>query len=398
MYYNVTNQRSSLYKGGSPPIPVKRSKQNSAKTQRSKPGELRFPRNPARWRRSLTRGRVLALVWLLLSATGSLARAQSGEARYVTVRMAEVTPHLEAYGQVEPAATLTVSFAEAGEVAGMSVAPGAQVRAGEELARLVGPAIQSVVLHSQDDVRNAQAQLSGSQQSLAFQRRQLALHLGSGQAVSKAESAVAQARTLLGRAQSHLQAVRQAMNLTSPVDATVLMTTAANGEMVSAAQPILTLQTPYQLWLHAAYYGFDLSAIRAGMTGSFSPADGSESIPVRLCAVAGLLDPGGGASITLVPSEPTARWVDGEFGTVALNLPPRVLAAVPTRSLILDQGHWWVMVHTPQGDRPQAVVPGPSRGWETFLEQGPEAGTQVLVDNAYLFFHQDISHRYQPPD
>ena len=188
------------------------------------------------------------------------------------------------------------------------------------------------------------------------------------------------------------------MTLSAPVDATVLMASAAAGQPVGAAQPILTLQTPYRLWLRAVYYGFDLSSIRAGMRGTFSPANGSESVPVRVCAVFGLLEAGGGASITMLPATPSATWIDGEFGTVTLDLPPRVLVAVPTRSLILDQGKWWVMVHTLKGDQPQAVVPGPSRGWETFLEHGLAPGTQVLVDNAYLVFHQDISQRYQPPD
>ena len=90
--------------------------------------------------------------------------------------------------------------------------------------------------------------------------------------------------------------------------------------------------------------------------------------------------------------------MNGEFGTVTLNAPQRRLVAVPTRSLILDQGKWWVMVHTAQGDRPQAVVPGPTLGWQTFLERGLNPGTQVVVENAYLLFHRGISKGYQLPD
>jgi len=43
-------------------------------------------------------------------------------------------------------------------------------------------------------------------------------------------------------------------------------------------------------------------------------------------------------------------------------------------------------------------VPGPARGWQTFIERGLEPGAQVVVENAYLEFHRGISKNYQPPD
>lgn len=102
--------------------------------------------------------------------------------------------------------------------------------------------------------------------------------------------------------------------------------------------------------------------------------------------------------IGLIPVTAGARWVDGEFGSVTLDLPPRKLVAVPTRSLILDQGKWWVLVHTGSGDHAQEVIPGPRRGWQTYLESGLKAGSQVVVQNAYLLFHRSIGAQYQPPD
>ena len=76
----------------------------------------------------------------------------------------------------------------------------------------------------------------------------------------------------------------------------------------------------------------------------------------------------------------------------------RSLVSVPTRALVLDQGQWWVLVHSSTGDHRQAVVPGPARGWRTFIERGLEPGVQVVVENAYLEFHLGISKNYQPPD
>ena len=74
------------------------------------------------------------------------------------------------------------------------------------------------------------------------------------------------------------------------------------------------------------------------------------------------------------------------------------MMAVPTRALILDRARWWVLVRTPQGDRQQQVVPGPTSGWTTCIARGLSPGDQVVVENAYLEFHRRIAQRYTPPE
>lgn len=328
----------------------------------------------------------------------STVPSRSSDTGYVTVQSAIVTPRLDAYGQVEPITVLKVDAAETGVVAGLNILPGMRVRAGQELGYLNGPEIQSLLLQSRADVRSARAQLSASQKTLAIERQQLPSHLSTRAAVQQAESTVAQAQTNFDNAQSRLKAVRQMMTLSAPADGTVLALNASNGELVSTGRPILTLQTANQLWLRTVYYGADLSSIRVGMTGVFAPADGTKPIAVRVRTISGTMTAGGGESVNLVPTSSSATWINGEFGTVTLNLPPRTLVAVPTRSLVLDQGKWWVLVHTAGGDHPQAVVLGPSRGWNTFLESGVSPGSQVVVENAYLLFHRGIAKRYQIPD
>lgn len=333
----------------------------------------------------------------MLSVSGLLARTPRPDAADATVQTATVTPHLDAYGQVEPITVLPVTAAEPGVVTGLNVVPGMQVRAGEVLAHLTGPEIKTMLLQGRADVRSAQAQLIAARKSLAILQQQLISHLSTRQAVHQAQSTLAQAQTNSDNAQSHLQSVRQLTTLTSPVDATVLTLSAANGQLVSTGQPILTLQIFGKLWLKAAYYGANAAAIQSGMRGTFTPADGDESVPVQVRQTFGPLAAGGGEFVALVPARPGFRWVNGEYGTVRLDLPKRKMVAVPTRALILDQGKWWVLVHTAHGDRPQAVVPGPARGWQTFLKSGLKPGAQVVVENAYFLFHRGIAHSYQPP-
>ncbi|MGH9588540.1 MAG: efflux RND transporter periplasmic adaptor subunit [Acidobacteriaceae bacterium] len=340
---------------------------------------------------------------LLLSAVACIVQgvssfAQASDADVVTAQARAVTPHLNAYAQVEPINVLPLNVGQAGVIAGLNVVPGMHVRAGEILATLGGPAIRAAILQSRADVRSAEAQMSAAQKSLAIQRQQLEVHLSTRAAVHQAESAAAQAQATLDNARAHLKSIQQMMTLKAPADATVLTLTAADGELVNAGQPILTLQAANRLWLRASYYGADLPKIRIGMVGMFSPSNGGGAIPVRVSAIFGSIVTGGGESVALLPAHGKAEWINGEAGTVALRSPQRMLVEIPTRALILNQGKWWVMVHTDHGDRPREVTPGPAEGWNTFIESGLAPGTKVVVNNAYLLFHSSIAEHYQIPD
>lgn len=330
---------------------------------------------------------------LLLSV--SLAHADSRE---ISAQTQTFTTQFQAYAEVEPVAMLPLRAAQAGIVSGIKVLPGDSLIAGQVLGRLSGPEVQALSSQTTTALSNARIQLAAARKTLKLQQQQLKLQLTTRLTVLQAESAVAQAESVFETATSQQQAVQQAITITAPADSLVLAIQAANGERVSAGQTILTLQATAGLWLKAVYYGSDVSAIQAGMSGEFTPADGSSAIPVKVATVFAKLTPDGGDSVGLLASNPTSGWRNGEFGTVTLNGPSRSLVAIPTRALILDQGQWWVLVHTANGDQPQLVTPGPSRGWQTFIEKGLAPGTVVVVENAYLEFHRSISQHFQPPD
>jgi RND family efflux transporter MFP subunit len=350
------------------------------------PNRLFLGASLATFRRALTAG--------LLLVPG-LARADTN---VVIVQAQTVTNQFEAYAQVEPVAVLAVRAAETGMVTGLEIVPGATVHVGQKLAELGGPEIQALLVQDDAAVSSARTNLLAAQKSLAIEQQQLTSRLATRQMVLQCEGAAAQAQAAFDTAQAQLRALRQTIALTAPVDGTVLAVNAANGERVSAGDSILTLQPADKLWLKSACYGTDAAVIQIGMTGQFSRAGGGQPIPVKVCAVFGALNPDGGESIGLLAATASPGWLNGESGTVTLNGPVHSLVAVPTRSLILDQGQWWVLVHTDRGNHPQAVTPGPARGWQTFIERGLEPGVQVVVENAYLEFHRGISGNYQPPD
>lgn len=335
----------------------------------------------------------LALFSALL-LTAQFSWAASG---FIAVHAELVTPRIEAYGRVEPIAVSFVRAAQVGILTGIRVVPGSAVRAGQTLARLTGPEILSLLTRENWAVRRAQAELAAARKSLARQRALSALRLAVAQTVADAQSAVAAAEADLAAARMQLRAAQALMQLRAPFAGVVLAVNAADGEHVAVGQTTFAIQANKQLWLNAEYYGADAKQIQVGMLGRFVSAIGSPPTAVRVVSVFGTIGAGGGEAVGL-RAVADAKWQSGDFGFVTLDEPPRSLVAVPTQALILDQGRWWVMVGTAHGSAPREVVPGPTRGWQTFIDSGLAPGAQVLVENAYLEFHRGIGKSYQPAD
>jgi multidrug efflux pump subunit AcrA (membrane-fusion protein) len=256
-------------------------------------------------------------------------------------------------------------------------------------------------------LHSARSRLTAARRAVRIERRQLTVHLSTRQAVAAAQSAMAAARAAFDSAQSQLRVAEEVSTLRAPWAGTVLAVSAADGERVAAGQSVLTLQASNHLWLVATYYGADVSDIRPGMKGQFQPASGEAPVPVEVAAVAGALAADGGEEVRLVAAGPAAShpaasapvpWLNGEWGRVTVDGAIRPMIAVPSAALILDRARWWVLVRTPQGDRAQQVIPGPTRGWQTFIARGLVAGQQVVVQNAFLEYHRGIASSYTPPE
>jgi RND family efflux transporter MFP subunit len=309
-----------------------------------------------------------------------------------------VTLSLQGFARVEAVTLLRLKAAQEGTVAGFKVLPGETLRAGAIVGHLVGPAPRAMLTERQGEVTAAEASLKKARRTLALERENLKAHLGTREGVYRAEAAQAEAKTSLDTARSRLRTARALLTLRAPTAGRVLSVAAGAGERVESGQTLLTLQPADGLWLTATFFGTEAAKVRIGMTGRFTLADGETAVPVRVRTLIGTTTPGGGRTVGLEAIPPSPDWRSGETGTVTLPAGRRTLVAVPTRALILDRGRWWVLVHTPGGNRPQKVVPGPSRGDATLIEKGLTPGTKIVVENAYLEFHRDFSRRFQPPD
>ncbi|AKJ67583.1 hypothetical protein PATSB16_13320 [Pandoraea thiooxydans] len=318
----------------------------------------------------------------------------------VTVQAKTFSPRLSAYGQVVPTAMVKVRVVNAGVVRELRVLPGSVVSVGEVLARLTGTRMQALLTQRESAVRSAQARLDTARQALAIARRQLAAQLSTRQAVDAAASELAAAQAARQTAQAQLDEARDLQVLKAPTAGAVVSVQAADGEELTPGQTLLTLQPAGKLWIRAEYFGVDAAAVHVGMSGRFEPAGGGTPLAVKVTTVGAALDADGGTQVGLSPARAAGAvpWASGQWGTVTLDGAPRAMLAVPTASLILDRGNWWVMVRTAHGDEPRRVVPGPTRGWQTWIASGLRPGEQVVAQDAFLEYHRGIAHSYQPPD
>ena len=326
---------------------------------------------------------------VLLGALGAVVpvthAAGAALAGTVRARAAVVARRVRAFGEVQPVAT-TIARAVAPGTVQRIVLPGARVRRGQVLAVIAGPQAEALLARRRGALRAARARLQAD-------RRQFAAQLVTRQTLTAEQAAQASARAAL-------QAALRALTVRAPVTGRVQAVAVSRGAQVIAGQPLLWLQSG-RLWLQAKFYGRAASSLHPGMRGGFRPASGGPDIAVRIATVAAALGRDDGERVLLRPvragAAPSA-WRNGAWGTVIIDGGPRRLVAVPSRALILDRARWWVLVRTATGFRRQRVVPGPSRGWLTYLESGIRPGQRVLVRNADLEFHHGIASRYTPPN
>jgi RND family efflux transporter MFP subunit len=348
---------------------------------------------PLRWWRWLAAA-------LLLAGGTPAALATAPAVDLVTVQAGTVVSRLRTYGEVEPMAIVRVRAVEPGTLGGLRVVPGSRVVKGAVLARIGGPRMASLLTAREQTLRAARAGEQAAADALRITRRQFAAELATRQAVDAARGRLAAAQAAVQTARARLHEARQLQIVRAPTDGSVISVPAANGEQIAAGEPLLTLQPAGRLWVRAGYYGADAALLHVGMAGRFRPAAGGAAVAVEVAAVSPALAADDGLRVGLLPAAgaPPAWWRNGQWGTVTLDGPSHRMVAVPTEALILDRGRWWVLVHTPAGDRPQRVVPGPTRGWRTWIAAGLRPGQQVVAHDAYLEFHRGIARAYTPPD
>lgn len=319
----------------------------------------------------------------------------------VTVKPQTVVPQVRAFARVAPITDATLLAASDGRLEQLDVVPGSMLRSGQHIGRLGGTRVRAIMARDQALLDAARDDEAARRDTLAIIRARLLQHLSTRQDLDRAIDALGRARAQRVTAEGRLRTDRALSTLRAPATGTVMVVLAHPGERVHAGQALLRMQPDDALRLEAAFYASSARRqVHVGMPGRFVPDDGSPAIRVRVAQLPPRLRADGGQPVILVPAahEPAHAWVSGETGTVSLEGHPAQHFLVPTRALILDRGHWWVLVRTSTGDRRQSVTPGTRRDGQTVILDGLRSGMVVIVDHAYSRFHRDIAHRYQVQD
>ena len=344
--------------------------------------------------------RAVSALAAALVLAGVSVHAWAGAEPYVAAQEQSVPQTLQAYGQVEPIATVQLRAADAGTLGGLRIVAGSAVKAGEVLARIAGPRMRALLVAREQQLLAARARESAAGNALAIELRQFDAQLSTQQALDAARANQASAHAAVRTAGAALQETRSLQTVRAPTSGSILSVQAADGEQLGTGQAIATLQPAGRLWVRAAVYGTDAQRLHVGMTGLFKPSGEGPAVAVRVAAISPALAADGGTRIGLLPTtpKPPAWWINGQWGSLVLEGPVERMVLVPTKALILDRGRWWVLVHTPAGEQPRQVVPGPARGWWTAIASGLSAGQQVVVTDALLDYHRGIASHYTPPD
>jgi RND family efflux transporter MFP subunit len=340
---------------------------------------------------------LLALATILVTCIGGTNLAQAEDAVTMPVVLKQINSTLSAPARVQPVSNISLTAPTAGLVSGLHLGPGATVRRGEVVARLTGPMVTAERTRVNSELKSAEARLSAATQTASIEQQKFDEHLSTRDNVSRVQADLATARQQLAAARAAATSFDAISSITAPDQGIVTTVSASNGQFVPAGQALVSVAPLSGLHVVATLYGDDASVMSVGMAGSFEPDGAGKSINVKVeqlswnPAVAGQLE------VWLVQTN-GEELMPGAIGTVTFGSTQDKHPAVPTSSLILDGGQWWVLVHDGGGNHRRHVAPGPAEGGWTVIRGGLNIGERVVTQDAYLLFHEDFARRYQQAD
>ncbi|QLD54075.1 efflux RND transporter periplasmic adaptor subunit [Paraburkholderia fungorum] len=338
---------------------------------------------------------ILTVVTIASSVAGHRAFAED----VVTMPAVQkrIVATVSAPAHVQAASNTVLSAPTAGIVSGLRVLPGETVRSEQTIAHLTGPTVSADSARLAADLKSAQIRVSAATQAAAIEQQKLDEQLSTRDAVVRVRAELDTARQQLSAAQSAARSYTSSILIGVPEPGVVTTVNAADGQYVSAGQALVTVAPSRGLHVVANLYGSDASLVTSAMKGVFL-AEGAD-VPFDVVVQRALwsVTAPGQLEVWLNAASGHAL-VTGTVGTVSLTTSDEKRLAIPSSALVLDGGQWWVLVHDRSGNHRRRVVPGLSDGGWTSIVQGLSQDERVVVQDAYLLFHQDFATRYQQAD
>lgn len=190
----------------------------------------------------------IALPAALTAGLLALAHPLGAEAplavELVTAHTAPVFLHFELSGSIEPAEAVPVGFRTGGRIVALKVQVGDQVAAGQVLAELDPTQAAAALRGARAQAEAAAALLKQAEQALARAAELTQRGAATQAALDAATEAALSARSAEDQAQAALAKARQGLDdctLTAPAAGIVTARAAEPGQIVGAAQTVLTI-------------------------------------------------------------------------------------------------------------------------------------------------------------
>jgi membrane fusion protein (multidrug efflux system) len=276
---------------------------------------------------------VALVVWRHAAAAPEAAApeaVQTALVRTVLAQRREMPAVVEAFGQVEPGAT--VSFAQAGQLRTLDHLAGDRVTRGERLAVLVP---DPAAVQAWEQARSA---LALARREAARQRELLAAQLATQAQVDAADKAADDAQSALRTLQAQGGGAGET-TLVAPFDGVVVALSATQGDRVAAGAPIAQVGRLDALRVRLAVEPADAARMRRGLPVQLFALAGGAALPTQVREVAGTVDAKTRLTDVLVdlPRAQAARLAPGMALRARVIVDAPRLVVVPRDAVLSDE-------------------------------------------------------------
>ncbi len=321
------------------------------------------------------------------------ARPEAVPVRAATAAAADVPVQIRVIGNVEPFSTVSIKPQVEGQLGQVHFREGQEVRIGDLLFTVDPRPFEAALRQAEANLARDLAESDNA--TVEAERRAKLLVQGF---VSRDEHDQAQARaaSLQAQVKANRAAIENAKlqlqycSIRSPIDGRVGQILVHEGNVVKENETTLAIINQVRpVYVAFAVPEQELPAVRSHAAGkpltvqAFIPPDGTQAIDGTLSFIDNAVDKTTGTVLMkgLFTNQDEALW-PGQFIEVALTLAvQRGAIVIPTESIQTGQQGQFVFVVQPDGTvATRPVVGGRSSGGLTVVEQGLQAGDQVVTE------------------
>jgi membrane fusion protein, heavy metal efflux system len=328
------------------------------------------------------------------------AALASSAIKVETAGPGEIAPTLELPGEVivPPSRHVEVTPRLSGVLTDLRVQLGQAVRQGDVIAQVTSRELADASATYVAAVRRGEfARVTRDREEDLFKRRITAeqdFRLAQ-QAfdVALADQRLARERLLaLGLDASAVEAMtrpdapsQSSLAVRAPASGTVTEQHAAEGEVVTAERPIVTITDTSEVWVNVQVHARDLALVRPGRTVTVKGVGTTLSATGRIAHVSPVVgDDTRTATARVVLANPNGQWHPGLFATVNVALPASP-APVIVPAEALQTYRDWTVVFVRYGETFEArpVTVGRTDGTRVEIVEGLRAGERYAATNAF---------------